>query len=390
MPDLIDVNPEVDVPDSYYIEYDPDAVWYQNGDGEGSEFGGSEMYDDPGSAVPQSELDEQGFYDDRAGSELFEGSDEDVYDDDLAAALRQELADVSDENGGSDAGDGSGDDEDEEGARSGDDEEDEDLAEKKDKIKQFNGEIKILETTIEKKRNGFTGGNPIMVKRFEETIAGLQADVNTKVSARQTLLAELDSIMLAKAQAAKPPAQETAPAIASFTPEHRQAVAEEVEDGEDDVEGTGPDTPTPDIRRSEPDNDDDLFGDDDDYDESEGQGNAESSNNGADPVPEFAEDESSSEPEPEIDAELAALLEAELNEVDAPGEMESEDAATLRELQDLAFEGPADDGDVEMSLEVPPAPRSGFGVEGGVGMRRLANGLLDDGDGSSDSDDSDD
>ena len=91
-----------------------------------------------------------------------------------------------------------------------------------------------------------------------------------------------------------------------------------------------------------------------------------------------------------MDAELAALLEAELNEVDAPGEMESEDAATLRELQDLAFEGPADDGDVEMSQEVPPAPRSGFGVEGGVGMRRLANGLLDDGDGSSDSDDSDD
>jgi transcription initiation factor TFIID subunit 7 len=389
--DLIDVNPGVDVPDSYYIEYDPDAVWYHNHEGQGSEFGGSEMYDDPGSVIPQSELDEQGYYDDRGGSELFDGSDEDGFDDDLAAALREELADVSDDNGGSDAGDGSGDDEDEEGARSGDDEEDEDLAEKKDKIKQFTGEIKILETTIEKKRNGFTGGNPIMVKRFEETIAGLQADVNTKVSARQTLLAELDSIMLAKAQAAKPPAPETTPAASLPEPEHRQAIAEDEEDGEDDVEGTGPDTPTPDIRRNKSDDDEDLFGDDDDYDESEGQENADSSNNGADLMPEFAADESSSEPEPEMDEELAALLEAELNQVDAPGEMESEDAATLRELQDLAVEGPMDNDGVDMNQEFSSSRRSGFGVEGGVGMRRLANGLLDDGTGSSsDSDDSDD
>lgn len=56
----------------------------------------------------------------------------------------------------------SGDDEDEEGARSGE-EEDDDTAELRAKIKQYTGEIKVLETTIDKKRSAFTGGNPIMV-----------------------------------------------------------------------------------------------------------------------------------------------------------------------------------------------------------------------------------
>lgn len=37
--------------------------------------------------------------------------------------------------------------------------------EKRAKIKQFTSEIKALETVIDKKRAGFTGGNPIMVVR---------------------------------------------------------------------------------------------------------------------------------------------------------------------------------------------------------------------------------
>jgi transcription initiation factor TFIID subunit 7 len=389
---LIDVNPGVDVPDSYYIDYDPDAVWYSNADGEGSEFGGSEMYDDPGSVAPQGDLDGNGFYNDGAGSEGFEGSDEDVYDDDLAAALRQELADVSDDQGGSDVGDGSGDDEDEEGARSGDDEEDEDLAEKKDKIKQFTGEIKILESTIEKKRNGFTGGNPIMVKRFEETIAGLQADVNTKVSARQNLLAELESIMIAKAKAANPPEPEVPTPVPVSTSDNRFSVAEEDDyDGEEDEAATAPATPTPVLRPSEADNEEDLFGDDDeDSDDEDGEHEkVDSIDNDTQDTSMLFDDGSSSEPEQELDEEMAALLAAELNDIDAPPEIAADDAATLLEISGLTVERP--DDDVEMETIMSSAQKPAFGVEGGVGMRRLATGVLDEGDGSSsDSDDSDD
>ena len=379
------------MPDSYYIDYDPDAIWNTNAHGEGSEFGGSEMYDDPGSVMPQSDVDENGFYDDGAGSEGFDGSDEDVYDDDLAAALRQELADVSDDHGGSDAGEGSGDDEDEEGVRSGDDEEDEELAEKKDKVKQFTGEIKILESTIEKKRNGFTGGNPIMVKRFEETIAGLQADVNTKVSARQTLLAEIESVMLAKAKAANPPEPEAPSPVPVPTFDNSNVIPEEDEDdGEEDEGATGPATPTPDLRRSEPDNDEDLFGDDDEesYDEDGDHEmlNSPSLNPDAEPI--LPEDGSSSEAEPELDEEMAALLQAELNEIDGPPEIAAADAEALYELKDLNVA--ADDGDIDMDSVISSAQKPAFGVEGGVGMRRLATGVLDEGDGSSDSDDSDD
>jgi transcription initiation factor TFIID subunit 7 len=314
-----------------------------------------------------------------------------VYDDDLAAALRQELADVSDDHGGSDAGEGSGDDEDEEGVRSGDDEEDEELAEKKDKIKQFTGEIKILESTIEKKRNGFTGGNPIMVKRFEETIAGLQADVNTKVSARQTLLSEIESVMLAKAKAANPPEPEAPSPIPVSTFDNSKAIPEEEEDdGEEDEGATGPATPTPDVRRNEPDDEEDLFGDDDEdsYDEDGDHEmlNSPSLNPKEEPI--LPEDGSSSEAEPELDEEMAALLQAELNEIGEPAEIAADDAAALRELQDLTVTG--GDGDIEMDSIMSSAQKPAFGVEGGVGMRRLATGVLDEGDGSSDSDDSDD
>lgn len=38
--------------------------------------------------------------------------------------------------------------------------------EKRAKIKQFTSEIKALEAVIDKKRAGFTGGNPIMVVRI--------------------------------------------------------------------------------------------------------------------------------------------------------------------------------------------------------------------------------
>lgn len=391
--DLIDINPGVDVPDSYYINYDPDAVWYQNEDAEGSEFGGSEAYEDPGSAVPQSELDEQGYYDDQNGMAGYQDEEEDGvgYDDDLAAALREELAEGSDEDVASEEDDASGDDEDEEGVRSGDEEEDEELAEKKAKIKQFSGEIRILETTIEKKKAGFTGGNPIMVKRFEETIGGLQADINTKVSARQALLAEVAAIAAAKAPAPLP-----VNTVASVTPRKSAITSnvstpmddDEEEDEDEDDAGSEHDSPAPAVGQTTlaDDDDDDLFGDgdDDEYETVEVTDTPRRSSTAGDDNQDYSHDD---EMAPEIDDEMAALLEAELG-----NGMDGDDTADqdLQTLQAMQIDPSGTSGmDIDPAAGEAYQNESAFGVEGGVGMRRLATGVIDEGDGDSDSDESD-
>lgn len=82
--DLIDVNVDPDVPDSYYIDYDPDAVWYRQEANE-SEVDGSEVYEDPGSVAQQSDWDgESAFYDDQEGAgdyDVDEEDEEEVYDE---------------------------------------------------------------------------------------------------------------------------------------------------------------------------------------------------------------------------------------------------------------------------------------------------------------------
>lgn len=59
--ELIDAHPDPEVPDSYYIEYDPSQphTWYQGDqDPGGSEFGdGGGAYDDPGSVQTGAEGD---------------------------------------------------------------------------------------------------------------------------------------------------------------------------------------------------------------------------------------------------------------------------------------------------------------------------------------------
>jgi transcription initiation factor TFIID subunit 7 len=80
--DMIDAHPDPDIPDSYYIDYDPNAEWHHT-EHEGSEFGGLEMYDDPGSALPPGTEDwgeEGGEYGGEMGEdggEGEEGEDED-------------------------------------------------------------------------------------------------------------------------------------------------------------------------------------------------------------------------------------------------------------------------------------------------------------------------
>src|SRR5690349_7226144 len=76
---MIDMHPDPDVPDSYYIDYDPNAPWQNGGPEEGSDFGGSEMYEDPGSVLPLGTDDwgeEGGDYQGDLGEEGGEGDEE--------------------------------------------------------------------------------------------------------------------------------------------------------------------------------------------------------------------------------------------------------------------------------------------------------------------------
>lgn len=69
-PDLIDAHPDPDIPDSYYIEYDPNAPWQQYP--EDSEFGDQEGYEDPGSAAPGQEGE---YWDEQGGEYGYEGGE---------------------------------------------------------------------------------------------------------------------------------------------------------------------------------------------------------------------------------------------------------------------------------------------------------------------------
>ncbi|ORY29634.1 TAFII55 protein conserved region-domain-containing protein [Naematelia encephala] len=169
--ELLDIHPDPDVPDEFYINYDPNAV-DEYGEGEyGSEYGGSEMYDDPGSVTAsQMDYDEGQYAEDGEEDGDGEGGDDEdgAFDEELAAALRDQMEGEGSATGQSDDEGMSEDDDDDEAEKSEDDDDDE-TAEKKAKIKQFTAEIKALEGAIEKKRAGFTGGNPIIIVRITHT-----------------------------------------------------------------------------------------------------------------------------------------------------------------------------------------------------------------------------
>src|SRR5689334_22010623 len=82
---MIDMHPDPDVPDSYYIDYDPNVPWQNGGPEEGSDFGGgSEMYEDPGSALPQGTEDwgeEGGDYQGDLGEDGGEGDGDEGEED---------------------------------------------------------------------------------------------------------------------------------------------------------------------------------------------------------------------------------------------------------------------------------------------------------------------
>ncbi|BEJ02973.1 hypothetical protein CcaverHIS641_0101480 [Cutaneotrichosporon cavernicola] len=399
--DLIDVHHDPEVPDSYYVEWsaeDPYAGWRQ---GEAtSEWG--DGYEDPGSVATGADwYDEEG-----EEGEFEEGEeDDDDMDQDLQAALMETMERSSDE--GSD--DGLSDEEDEDDGGAEDD--DEETLERKAKIKQYTGEIKQLETLIEKKRTGFTGGNPIITKRFEETIKGLQDDISTKVAARQVILDAIEK----EQSDARAAAEAAAPKAPEEPVDDGDGLFEE--EGEMDSNATPAATPgllgaTP--AAEEYDDDDDLFGDADDGESDTGTAVANT------PMPQievdvdmdvdadglFGDDgDGDGDVDVEVqvegvghevlleepDDEMAAMLQAELGDDDLfddkgddlfgdDGETAATDAAAAA-LDEFARET---DAALNASL-------GGFaGVEGGVGMRRLASGVADDDDSSvEDSDDSD-
>lgn len=400
-PDLIDVHPDPEVPDSYYVEWsaeDPYAGWRL---GEApSEWG--DGYEDPGSVATGAD-----WYDEDGEEGDFEdGEDEDDdMDQDLQAALMETMEGSSEE--GSD--DGLSDEEDEDDGVAEDD--DEETSERKAKIKQYTGEIKQLEALIEKKRAGFTGGNPIITKRFEETIKGLQDDISTKVAARQVLLDAIEkeqSDARAAAEAALPKA-----------PEEPVDDADGLFDEEGDVDSNATPAATPGLLAATPaaeeyDDDEDLFGDADDGESDTGTAAANTplppvevdvdmevdvemdalfgDEAEVDAVPPVGGD--GDEEMLEADDEMTAMLQAELGDDD--GDLFGDDADDLfgeggetaaTDAAAAALDEFAREADAALNASIG----SGFaGVEGGVGMRRLASGVVDDDDSSGeDSDDSD-
>ncbi|RSH87735.1 uncharacterized protein EHS24_000251 [Apiotrichum porosum] len=435
--DLIDQNPDPDAPDSYYINWTPEDQYYGQWDGTDA---GSEAYDDPGTAGADW-YEGDGYGEGEEGGEFEEGEEgdgdeDDVLDEDLQAALMEKM-EQSDASGSDDdlSGTDEDDDDDDGGASDQEDEdEDEETTEKRAKIKQYTSEIKQLETLIDKKRAGFTGGNPIITKRFEETIKGLQDDVNTKVAARQALLDAIEKDA-SDARAAKE-AEELAlaPPVATPAPEGADADADADADAEaDDLFDDGEDAefdatpavtpmPTPGVTAATPlpegespavaddeSDEDDLFGDDleDDGDVDMPQAPPPAGNDDEDDEEEEEGDVTMEDDEMD---EMAALLAAELGNADlgggAPddggvgdgagegegGGVDADALAATAALDEYAHtaEGAGFTG---VAAQPPPMPQQvvQFGVEGGVGMRRLASGVVpdDDDDDSSGSDDSD-
>lgn len=380
---MIDVHPDPNVPDSYYVDWSAEEPYrgLPGYGGEGSEYG-SEMYDDPGStaAGQWEDYGEEGEYEE--GGEEGEYDDDNDMDEDLQAALMEKL-DRSDSSGEDDGLSGTDDDDDDD---AGEDEEGGESSERKAKIKQYTSEIKQLETFLEKKRAGFQGGNPIITKRFEETIKDLQNDINTKVAARQVLLDAIQKEQSdARAAAEAEEVKTTEPAKADVEGEADGDADALFEDDDMEPGSATPATPAIGVTPAAESDDDDLFGDGDDDDDLDtpmetpappgmtGDGELDAQGD-LDLVEEGEEgDGDLLEPDDEMD-EMAALLQAEL---DGPQVADADtgaaaDAATAA-LDEFTL---ADQG------------FGGFGVEGGVGMRRLASGIVpDDEDTEEDSDD---
>ncbi|TYJ55259.1 hypothetical protein B9479_004089 [Cryptococcus floricola] len=416
--ELLDAHPDPEIDDQYYIDYNPNGPWQGSEYGEqGSEYGGSQMYDDPGSVAP-SQMEDWGEGGTDWGTEVGEGEGESGYggdegdgtlDQELAAALMEgmggsERSGTEEEDGisGTDDSDDDGD-----GDRS---DEDEETAERRGKIKQLTVDIKNLENIIEKKTNSFTGGNPIMVKRFEETIAGLQADIQTKIAARQAIVDELGQAEEGAAiEATRQPLSIDEKASSPDDREGKESTAAAETpmpmDADADVdmdEGAYSEAPTPagenqEVRDSSPvysDDGDDLFGDDDDDDDDGEDGPPLPLPEGDEQDEEHEDDEDEGEED-----EMARMLRAELDGLDQMG---GDDPDALPIVQDQAdvdaaaaldtygmtdefggFENQeANAADLMASLdfgnvEQMPASEPEY-IEGGAGQRRYAVGADDD------------
>lgn len=244
-------------------------------------------------------------------------------------------------------------------------------------------------------------------KRFEETLAGLQADINTKINARQGVQDELDVLLAAKEKPSTPAethvissSHKLPPSSPTFgTPAGATDGETERDDASREVVNTAGATREASF---EDDDDDDLFGDGDDDAEGEEEAGAHVAGGGTHLEAEAIDIEGASFEEggdEEIDDEMAAMLNAELGNIgeDVEGDpaLGDDPAAGLPESL-FSDSANIDWQDIDQLMRPDeevnfdePAATGGFGVEGGVGMRRLATGVMeDDDDGDSDSSES--
>lgn len=240
-----------------------------------------------------------------------------------------------------------------------------------------------------------------MKKRFEETLAGLQADINTKINARQGVQDELDALIAAKEKPSMPAEVDKSSPSKPFGSSSTNGTPAGATDGEAErdnftKEAGGEASGTREASFDD-DDDDDLFGDGGDDEDGDGGdeavvGTAE----GGTPVDaeEMDVEGTSFEEggEEEIDAEMAAMLDAELGNTGEEAQENLEPALgedSAAELAQMQFDDSANidseglDQLMQQNEEIAreeSAASGGFGVEGGVGMRRLATGVMEDDD----------
>lgn len=234
-------------------------------------------------------------------------------------------------------------------------------------------------------------------------IMALQGDITTKVTARQVLVDELESMddtrpTARKEQIAVPlgvdSSKDTSPsglptpaAVSQGRDDATEAMDVDAEGEEEEPITPAGQTPgqesSPAQATEGEEGEDDLFGDDQSHSEDTGAEDDEDDAEGE-------EDEEDIHAEGEGDDDMAAMLQAELAGSPAtPDEQAQANAAAA--LSDFAMAGGLEQGDSTDQGDALRDYRLGLaGMEGGVGMRRLASGLgvADDDDESSD--DSDD
>jgi transcription initiation factor TFIID subunit 7 len=261
-------------------------------------------------------------------------------------------------------------------------------------------------------------------KRAEETVASFRADMENKMASRQTLLDELDAQAAEKRASKNAPATSDLPAKGAAMPQDEDIVMNDLDAEGENLSISTPAGTTPAIGTPAVYEDDDLFGDEEEsvmgMDAEGDAGTPRSAYVGGEV------DEDTGDHDDDEENEMARMLRESMGgggdddmgdtggiedgmaspmslsgmvlaSSPAPGQGESDEmaAAALADFADA--EGLDEAGDElasmmmrELEMSMAGGNANAFGVEGGVGMRRLASGIAGVEDDDESSDDSDD